>query len=165
MNGPAALSELPVVRAASRPRTACRKRKCDAKTKKEHRSCDDSKRKCLRSACDSSQELDPRQTPPSGLPFALRSRGMRHGYRHHQIVKRTFAKTKQLRGGQSEDGFFMREEIVQLRSDPLPPNMEQTLIIKATMVWAKNLGRPRATGARPPRIDRGVKRKQVLGRV
>ena len=80
--------------------------------------------------------------------------------------ERTFAKTKQLRGGQSEDGFFVREEeIVQLRADPLPPNVEQTLLIKASMVWAKNFGKPRATGARPPRIDRGVKRKQVLGRV
>ena len=35
--------------------------------------------------------------------------------------ERTFARTKQLRGGQSEDGFFVREEdIVQLQVDPLP---------------------------------------------
>ena len=80
--------------------------------------------------------------------------------------ERTFAKTKQLRGGQSEDGFFVREEdIVQLQADPLPPDMQETLFRKAAQVWAKNFGRPRATGMRLPRIDRGVKRKLVLRHV
>ena len=80
--------------------------------------------------------------------------------------ERTFAKTKQLRGGQSEDGFFAREEdIVQLQADPLPPNMQETLFHKAAQVWAKTFGRPRATGMRQPRIDCGVKRKRVLRHV
>ena len=77
--------------------------------------------------------------------------------------ERTFAKTAWLRGGQSEDGFFLREEdIIQLQADPLPPDMEDILVRKASQVWARNFGRPRTTHGRRHRIDRGVKRKQVL---
>ena len=77
--------------------------------------------------------------------------------------ERTFAKTQRLRGGQSEDGFFVHEEeVVQLQADPLPPSVQETFFHKACQVWAKNFGRPRATGMRRPRIDRGVKRKRVL---
>ena len=60
----------------------------------------------------------------------------------------------------------MREEsIVQLQADPVPPDMQEPLLRKAAQVWAKNFGRPRATGMRRPRIDRGVKRKRVLRHV
>ena len=80
--------------------------------------------------------------------------------------ERTFAKTKQHRGGQSEDGFLTREEdIVQLQADPLPPDVQEALFHKAAQLWAKSFGRPRATGMRRPRIDRGVKRKRVLRHV
>ena len=57
------------------------------------------------------------------------------------------------------------EDIVQLQADPIPPDMQGTLLHKASQVWAKNFGRPRATGMRRPRMDRGVKRKRVLRHV
>ena len=60
----------------------------------------------------------------------------------------------------------MREaDIAQLQADPLPPDVHETLFRKATQLWAKNFGRPRAAGMRRPRMDRGVKRKRVLRHV
>ncbi len=75
-------------------------------------------------------------------------------------VERTFSKTVELKGGQSEDLFVHREEdIIVLQADPLHGDDAAALIGAGMKKWLQHFGRPRRLLQQ--RVDAGVRSRKA----